>query len=81
MRVAARVKERMGAGRFATGPDASVKASVGKTRKEAAEKLAKAIAAQEEAPAFVPSNIRWAFSWADVIGYRKISKGRTEREL
>jgi integrase len=29
----------------------------GKTRKEAAEKLAKAIAAQEEAPAFVPSNI------------------------
>src|SRR5215218_4292696 len=28
--VAARVKERMGAGRFATGPEASVKGSVGR---------------------------------------------------
>ncbi len=24
-----------------------------------------------------PRTSRWAFSWADVVGYRKISKGRT----
>src|SRR5215213_3919637 len=76
VKVAARVKERMGAGRFATGPEVSVKASVGGPAERLRRSSPRLSAAQEEAPAFVPSNIRWAFSWADVVGHRKISKGR-----
>ena len=55
--VAARVKERMGAGRFAIGPEASVKASVGRPAKRLRRSSLRLSVAQEEAPAFVPSNI------------------------
>ena len=63
--VAARVKERMGAGRFATGPEASVKASVGRPAKRLRRSSPRLSAAQEEAPAFVPSNITVVFGLTD----------------